>query len=449
MRPKLNAVFLCSLVPLVCTACGEGKSGPKGEPPGGGPGTSGRGDAVSHVFVALGNKASSRAALPLVPESATSCRIGLTQTVQAEGLCLTPDSLSLWAANVVLGSTVKSESTDPFASAGARLLGGGTGFERDGYFSGAAFDLQTLSSLRGEDNLFHSYESKPTFDAVDIAAGYLRLSFPLKEATWEMLVPFVDQPVETISVVKACYGQGYVDQAKTRAVLLEGLAAKTGDMLFCKRTSASTPCELSEFKWLDTASTTLVAARPAKPKGLSSVSGLVRECKTPATDKAPPDARYDIPSLRLRLNSKLKLYADFSHGAPSRTNPSGKPERATQAEWEARGMAGKSQSPFMVYFLEKDGKTTKGDKLEVSLQVDPTGYLFFEGMRDLSDVTEEQALAKLTTKEFFAWEKMGLDKVSGLEPAWKADVTVTVSKSDALDDLYEKLKPGATPVPEE
>ncbi len=449
MRRTRVAFILCSFAPFLLIACGQGKSEPNGEPPGDGRGSSQRGDAVSHAYVALGNKADSLAGFPLVPDAATGCHLGLTQTVQGDGLCLTPGSISLWAANVTLGSTTKMESADPFAGGGARLLGGGTGFERDGYFSGAAFNLDSLSSLRGEDNLFQSYETKPTFDAVDIAAGYLRMAFTMKDAAWEMLVPFVDQPVEGISVLKACYDKGYIDQAKTRALLVPGLTAKTGDMLFCKRADASTPCDIAQFRWLDTATTTLVAARPSKPKVLAAVSGLVRECKTPGTGTTPPDARYDIPSLRLRLNSKFKLYADFSHGAPSRTNPSGKPTRATDEEWQARTAAGKSQAPFMIYFFEKDGKTTQGDKLEVSLQVDASGYLFFDGLRNLNDVSEEQALAKLTTKEFFAWEKMGLDKVSGLEPAWKADVTVKVSKSASLDDVYEKLTPGATPSPVE
>lgn len=453
--------LIAALAPLVLlsgalvlpASCGQGKSEPNGEPPGDGSGGGGRGDAVSNAFVALGTKGSALAvaregtAPALLEDAPTGCHIGLTQTVQGDGLCLTPDAVALWAANVTLGSTTKVESADPFAGGGARLLGGGTGFEKDGYFSGAPFDLTTLSSLRGEDNLFQSYDTKPTFDAVDISAGYLRIAFTLKGSAWDMLVPFVDHPVESIAVLKSCYDKGYIDQAKTRATLVPGLAAKTGDMLFCKRADASTPCAVADFRWLDTATTTLVATRPSKPKALASVAGLVRECKTPGTGEAPPDARYDIPSLRLRMNSKFKLYADFSHGAPSRTNPTGKPARATEEEWQARTAAGKSQAPFMIYVLEKDGKTTQGDKLEVSLAVDASGYLFFDGLRNLNDVSEEQALAKLTTKEFFAWEKMGLDKVSGLEPAWKADVTIKVSNSATLDEVYVPLKPDATPVP--
>ncbi len=435
-----DAPLILALLSLAIAACDEDKKGNKGPNPNGNSPSS----DVRVGFTSLIITEQEPTALSEAPAEPAFCEMNLTQDKRGEGLCLPAEDIELWASGVVLGSQLpESEgSGDPASSGPGRLLGGGSGYAKDGKFDGEKVLLTEADTLRGEDNLFHKYDSKPEFDLVTIEAAYVKTRFSIKGSTWELLVPFFQQPVENESVLKQCYDQGYIDQAKTNATLLSGLGFEAGDFLFCKRADPAVPCEANQFSWLDTGSGTLVSvsqSRPASPKKLGSLSGLNRRCVTPSTDGRPPDASYQMPGLRAELATPIRVYGDFSHGASSKSNPSGgRPVGVNEDEWSARCSNNQPVYPHFIYFLQGgDGVTTTGNKLNVQLNVDASNWIFLVGLRtgDLATATEAQILNSLTTREFFAWENVGFDKIGGVPAGWTATLEAS-TETVGLDAIY-------------
>lgn len=427
------------LLPITVASCGrKGDGRPQGSE-GGGSSAS----AASYTKVTLKSAAAAALRLGTQPRG---CHLGLTQTVQGNGTCLSPSEVELWANGVFLASQSPSApGSDPASNGPGRILGGGSGFSKDGYIDGGRFNLAQAASMRGQDNLFHKYKSKPQFDLVTVESAYVRASFELKGETWEMLVPFYDQPVEDISVLKECVDSGYLEAAKRNGNLLPGIAFKAGDFLFCKRDEASTACALSAFKWFDAGVNALAAPRPANPKRLSSLSGLTRKCNKKGSDGAPADMAFQMPALRADLSSPVKVYGDFSHGPDSGSNQgASRPAGVSEEAWNERSKAGKATGPYAIYFLEAGGETKRGNKLGATVTFDSSDWIFFDGIQDLTSASTDAALAALTTKEFFAWEKIGFSALGGVEGGWKAALEINLSDISP-DEIYATPAPGATP----
>ncbi len=292
--------------------------------------------------------ATSQNSLAAPPNQLQGCHIGLTQTVQANGNCLTQSSIELWASGVALGSQRPQNCADPkSAECGpGRILGGGSGFAKDGIIEGAKIELSDADSIRGCDNLFHKYSTRPIFDLASIQTAYTRTTFELKGSTWEMLVPFYDQPVEEIDFLKSCFDAPCIEKAKTNATLLPGITFKAGNFLFCKRSNPTTACENTDYQWFDKASNSLVTSRPADPKRLAAIGSLSRKCIRPVQGDTPPDANYQMPALRADLRNPIQIYGDFSHGAASKSNPGGdRPVGVNQDEWNQRVASSLSLEP--------------------------------------------------------------------------------------------------------
>jgi hypothetical protein len=429
---KLTLGILACLLAL--NGCDSKK---KGQPENRGQGNSGTSTGFTLVIL-KDSSATAQTLLSAAPNQPQSCHIGLTQTAQASGSCLNPSSIELWASGVALGSQKPQDCADPTARecGPARILGGGSGFARDGRIEGAKIELSDADSIRGTDNLFHKYTTRPTFDLASIEAAYIRAAFDLQGSTWEMLVPFYDQPVEETDILKACYDPPYLEQAKTNANLLPGIQFKAGDFLFCKRSTSTSACDLNDFQWFDSASKTLVSTRPAAPKRLTSLGSLNRKCNRPAQGDAPPDASYQMPAFRADLKNPIQIYGDLSHGADSKSNPGGdRPVGVNQDEWNQRITSSLKADPYNLYFVTNGGATQSGNKLSLNITIDSTNWLFLEGVTDIAGTAIETVLASLTTKEFFAWEKIGFEKIGGVEGGWKAEIEATTSNA-TLSEIY-------------
>lgn len=434
MKSQNQTFLCCSLLAVFALSC-QGKNKDNDGPPS-------QSDSVaSNVTLAIG--LSTPTAFNLAGSATpTNCHLGVTPTIQADGLCITPSQVTLWVTGVSLATTEKLEG-DAFRTAPVRLLGGGSGYGKDGYFEGADFDLSNLSSIRGSDNLWSTYDSRYTFKSLSIEIGYIKSTFVAGDRTWELMVPFINQPVEGETWLKDCFGAEWFDLAKTRGTILPNMNFKTGDMLVCKRQNATTPCTESEFQWADSATGALSSTRPETPKALSSVSKLNRKCLRPTSGSTPPDSQFDLPALSVGLNTPINFYGDFSHGPTSKSNPADFPKRATAGEWDSRRQQNLKTAPFTQYFFQENGQTISGDKLEAQIKINPTEYVFLAGLTSVSSSTADADIIKaMTTKEFWAWEKLEIGKLGDFT-ALKADLKVKVSNSSSVDDIYAGPTEGA------
>ncbi|NBW81009.1 hypothetical protein EBR21_04570, partial [bacterium] len=235
----------------------------------------------------------------------------------------------------------------------------------------------------------------------------------------------------------------WINQAKTNAVVLPNMTFKTGDMLVCKRQDANTPCTADQFQWADSSTGVLSSTRPASPKVLNAVSALTRKCNSPGGNGAPPDARYDLPSMVAKLSTPVDLYGDLSHGPTSKSNPAEFPARSNAAEWADRRSKNLDTAPFTVYFSSNGGTVTSGDRLDAQIKIDASNYIFLENLTSLdANTTDAEIIKAMTTKEFWAWEKLGIGKLGdGLMLG--ADLKVKVSKSATVDEIYAKPVEGS------
>jgi hypothetical protein len=214
-------------------------------------------------------------------------------------------------------------------------------------------------------------------------------------------------------------------------------------MLICKRQDASTPCTSAQFQWADSNTGVLSTTRPSSPKALKSTQSLSRKCNSPASNGVPPDANYELPSMLAKLSTPVDLYGDLSHSSSSKSNPAEYPARSTAAEWSDRRSKNLQNSPFTLYFYSNNGTVTSGDKLDAQISVDASNYILLENLSSLDATTSDEDIIKaMTTKEFWAWEKLGIGKM-GDQLMLGADLKVKVSQSASFDEIYAKPVAGA------
>ena len=443
-RSTLGAVFLySSTIVTFFTSCGKKDAAAPGDS------SSASASGYSNIFVSTKSKG---AVYSLTSSSPTSCSIGFGPSTgqNAQGVCLTPTAVSAWLAGISLSRLDPSSATAGAASS-ARVLGGGSGWAKYGYLDGGVFEFNKPSLLQGEDNLWGVYATKPQFNLVLSSLAWLRFAFEHGADTWDVLVPFYDQPVEAGAWAKTCFDAAYLEQLSQKGNVLTGLTFHSGDYLFCKRNSAGTPCSLDAFRWFDLDANALVATRPANPKQSSYAANKIKPAcvKAGSADGsgAPPETANKFFPFMASINTPLKLYGDFSHGSNSGTNKGGqRPADVTEDAWKAHTAAGKPKDPYFLYFLESsDGQTTKGNKLNIDFTFDFSNLIFFPGVQNLSTATEIEVLKAVTTKDI--WMRDALPDGGEYKPEIKADVTAAVS-TVPLEQLYATPTPGATPQPQ-
>lgn len=427
----LRTSFLTGVICLSLLSCDDKKGDDEsGNGNGGGGGSSG-GAEYSSVYVGLKAKQS----VALAP---TNCHVQDSPNGKsADGLCFTPDNIEVWANSVYL-TKPNSGSTG-----GARLLGGGSGLGKDGYLEGALFDLNKLGQLRGYDTLWEDYDNKTSWSMLHIGIAYIRVYFTVKNEKWEMLIPYLPQPLENEEWVKACYDAPYIANMKDRANPLTGITAARGDYLFCKSEN-NEKCAFTDFKWFDKTTKTLMATRPSNPRNFAYLAtNAGSECKAASSNGGPPEVVDTSIPLFVNLSQPLfKLYADYSHGSDSKTNPGGsRPSAVTEAEWQAHKDAGQPTSPHFVYFYEKDGITESGNRMDVTFTFDTSNYLVADTIYSFDSASIEDILAVITTKDIFLRENT--PKGEEFNPQMSADVSAKASQV-SLDKVYSTAEPGQT-----
>jgi hypothetical protein len=370
----------------------------------------------------------------LASASPQNCRVQDSPTgPAADGLCISADNVEVWASGMYLTAV---------RGGFARVLGGGSGLEKDGYLAGALFNLSDIGTLKGEDTLWEAYDGKPEWEFAHINIAYIRIFFTLKGEKWEMLIPYNNQSLEKDDWVTACYNEEYRNNMISRANPIPGLDFKKGDYLFCKPSGAD-KCAIADFKWFDKTSNQLTSTRPTSPRRFEYlVKYSESTCNKPSGD-GPPDVSSQSVSLFANIKQpRFKLYGDFSHGSSSKSNANAQsPAGVSEADWQAHGDAGLPKDPYFIYFLEQTGVTKTGNKFELKLSFDFSNYLVLDGVRDLSSTSVEDALKVITTKDIFLRE--GTAKGDEFLPNLPVTIDVDVSTAP-LKDLYDGVDAGAT-----
>lgn len=410
---------------LAILTCGE-KKNDSGQP-------SGSSGGQSNIYTTLKLKTGTG----LSNSTTSNCHVQASQASgAADGLCMTPDNVTMWA------STISLFKINSSGQSYARILGGGSGLGKSGFLEGALFNLSAAGTLKGEDTLWEVYKDQPEFDSLSVSAAYLRVAFTIKEQAWELLVPFIDQPVQDIPGIVECLDSPALANVKLNANVLSDLSFKKGDFLFCKKTG--TTCNFSDFKWFDKTSQTLTSSRPSNPKRFAYADNLEVKCKSPSANGNPPDLDFRTHDFFFTLTSKVKVYGDFSHGANSGINPgAGVPYGISEADWNAYTENGATQkSPFFIYTIDDGGKKQIGNRLNVKLSFDFSDWLVLDGIRDLSSSTEAQILNSLTTKDLFMRDSLA--KGQEFTPNQKVTVDLSVANS-TLAEIYTSTAPGTQP----
>ncbi len=422
---KLYCMALGSLLLIACSGKKDGE-GPASE--------NSKSDGYSNVHITLAIKNANTTALAAAAPK--NCHVqDAPSGPAADGLCVSADNAEVWASGMYI---FKINSGDSFS--GARLLGGGAGLGQNGYLEGAKFDLAELGTLQGEDTLWSVYDKKPEFSAVHLELSYLKVFFTIKGEKWEMLIPYQNQSLENDDWVKGCFNEAYRAEMVERANPLPGLAFQKGDYLFCKP-SGDTHCEVKDFQWFDKTTSQLTSTRPTSPRRFEYlVQNSSTTCSVSSANGIPDLKTSSVPLFGMINQPLFKLYADFSHGKDSKTNTgAGKPADVTQEEWDAHGKAGKPQSPHFIYFLEQNGETKKGNRINVKLTFDLDNYLVLNGITNLNTASTEDILKVITTKDIFLRD--GTAKGNEFTPQLPVSIKVDLL-TVPLSELYQVPDPG-------
>jgi hypothetical protein len=182
------------------------------------------------------------------------------------------------------------------------------------------------------------------------------------------------------------------------ADLLSGMTFERGDFLFCVKDTATETCAPTDYKWLDTASDTLVSTRPTAPKQSSYLADREITCTDDNDDRY--EFNLDLISMYATIpaSQRFVLYGDFSHGELSN-------------QWADATVPlgdGKPVEPDLIYsYTSPSGVTTEGTNLVVEIDFDPTSSMFIETFRatDIDANALEQSLEKLHFKTQWAFDK--------------------------------------------
>jgi hypothetical protein len=403
------------LLGLSLSGCKGDGGGPSGGPGGNnGPGRgsgNGRGERSSYYLTSsslAGPKKSHTASLALtVGAGAKTCSIAGTP-----GLCVTPTRARGMVVNLSLGQAAAGGPTPgaPPPSNGppqpmppARLFGGGEGLDREGKISFGPFDLAAPKAIPGEGNL---PDTKPgtTFGTLDTLFGYLDVQVPLGDKFWTVRFAFYPQPLAEDPTVKMCVDQARLANiAKNGDVIPGAPAFGRGDVMYCEKAVQTDECTPADFKWLDPASASLVAARPAKPRQLDFIVNEGVTCQL--YPEGPTAANHNQPGeIKLqgfRMTSKLT---------------------APISIWGRYEMCN-------IAFSAKDvatGQTTDGTSLAATVNYDLEGFVFFPGVTNAAAASELDLLRVATLTPLHAREKFGPGPASG--DFATATVTVALGK---------------------
>jgi hypothetical protein len=366
-----------------------------------------------------------------------------------QGSCLTPLSITGKATRLDLAGSSMGD--------GLRLLGSGEGGGKDDvYLLGDAFDIQDPLSLSGEDNAqdHSSFESKHThialnFDYLDVKVAaprtsgteywtirYIFKSLPFTDETNHSCTTTCSDPEElncttTCTATGETIGQcldrlqrpGAADAADLVAASYYGglSGVKRGDVLLCKKTSASATCASSDWEWLDNSSGSLVPNRPSSDSDVYSFAHLADYkpvCKEPTGGG---------PGVQLELGGwgfKAKLYEPIKFNAQF---------NGSLKVYKFENQAGVQEGSDLDMYVDIDvHKSVLLYDEENQGQTDLTFANLGSGYSTLTGLSDAALLKMISYKPIFAYENSGCDpwkpgSCEMIPSGLKANLRVTLS----------------------
>lgn len=421
-------VLACAMaMTTLLGGCGGGSGGDGGGGGGGG--------SESTLAVTLRGGNSTEEAAPTArafqgsdPED---CAVQTSSLPNVNGACLSPDSVS--------GSVANIHVFRAGGGAPGRLLGGGVGLNQGGLITAQQIDLNNPTALEGEDNIQDDVLGEP-WDQLYVYFSHLDLKFQLNGRYWTVRFGFINEPVITDEVVDACippesedpppedpddggdpFG-GYRDEVIANGFLIAGASFRKGDVLFCVKDDDSA-CAVEEFLWLDTASDTLVATRPAAPRQVSVIADHVTTC---APQHDGPGYSVDLGGYQLNaaVSEPFTLSAEMVEPAPS--------EEGTD----------EFVQHVKVYTFSRDGEEpVEGTDMTLYIDFDGNNSVFFPGLSAADLATaEEAAIAEAVFLKSLYIRQNGDD---GVPPGMTVSVNATLTGEPPPPALGEDAMPAA------
>lgn len=248
------------------------------------------------------------------------------------GSCLTPISVKGHVSSINLAGD--------YFGGGVRLLGGGSGFGQNYVVEGSTIDLADPLSLGGEDNAqdtgFSNVNNRLTteFNYLDVAFAVPRSSETLEYWTYRyafVSYPFSQEKIyeehestpgdvtftDTSSTLADCVASDFLQAGDTadsnNSQLLGGISGvQKGDILICRKSSASASCAASDFQWLNLNTSTFVSTRPATDSEVFRFSRMAEHKVTCQPQSDGPGFSVNLGGFSLisALYNKLQFSAD-------------------------------------------------------------------------------------------------------------------------------------------
>lgn len=323
------------------------------------------------------------------------------------GSCITPVSVKGHVDSINLGGD--------YFGGGIRLLGGGSGFGQNYILEGSVIDLADPLSLGGEDNAqdtdfaHHNSRVSTAFNYLDVQFAVPRTDDTTQESTaeyWTYRYAFVPYPVSQEPVyTRTETTPGDVTYSATGETLAECLAAdfpeageladnnntdllgglsgvKTGDILICRKSSATETCTPEDFQWLNIITNTFVTSRPADNGDIFQFSRL-------ANHKITCESQHDGPGFSVDLGGfdiHAALYKNIQFSAD----------------------IDKDSKIYEFQYASDLDSNKKGSEMHLFIDLDFTDSLFVHDDTDTnaSDMTLDEFDPDYSTYEMLADEEL-------------------------------------------
>lgn len=383
-------------------------------------------DSNSLAFGQLTIQASNLAvssSLALNSNTVSSCNFTM-DNYNASGTCTTPTA--------VIGHTTvltAINSQDSSIDAQARI-GGTTNYvsssNEEALINGQEVTFSSNSGFKAYNELWSNYSRQDLYDYLSAELNYEKISFEANGKFITMFLAAYSQPFADWSVMSNCLTDTTRSASSvTQSDLLSDMTFERGDYLFCVKDSASETCSASDFQWLDLDTGSLTSTRPSNPR---THSYLLFDAASCTQDGDRPSLNSNGIRIGASLNTKFKLYADFSHGINSVQW-----KDSNVAFQDASGNTNENgdsyESPYLLYYYqaESDSSVTEGSGLDMSFDFDASNMVFFDGISDseFSSKTTEELLAVVFTKHDWLFHKKGQDRVEGFGVSQYSSLSVT------------------------
>ncbi len=398
------------LLDLVAVSSCKDPGGPRG----------GNGRERSAYFLTSSSLAKT-SALGLTLGSAAPCVVAGSQ-----GLCVTP----LRARGKVVNLSLAIGESEP-GPGGApaphvpdrrpiRLFGSGEGLDRDGRVLLEAFDLAAPRAIPGQGALTDATPGS-SFGGLDTLFGLVDVQIAIDASFYTLRFAFYPQPLADDPVVKSCVDAKLLERIAANGALVEGGPSfARGDVLVCEKSAAGDECAPGDFRWIDRDTLALSPTRPARPRQIQHIVDQGIVCRM--NPGGPNEGNHNQPG-ELSLNG-------FRMGA-----------RLTQpvALWA------RHETCNTTFSTREAGATVDGTSLSATVNYDLTGFVFFPGLTEATQMTSAAVLGAATLGPLAAVERLGPGPAASA--TMKATVSVALGKEPHAPCDRADAWDGAAPAP--